>query len=94
MITRIPLTKNFAAGSDYEEVDIRLNFGQGSGNRQCFNIVILDDMVFEGEENFTLILVPVNPPVIRTINVTVFIQDNEGKSRLQILLDINMARSS
>ena len=65
------------ADLDYEDVDISLTFGQGSSNRQCFNIVILDDTIFEGEENFILALDSDNTTVATT-NTTVFIREDDG----------------
>ena len=67
------------AGSDYEEVDTLLTFDERSWNRQCFSIMILSDSVFEGEENFNLTLESTDTTVT-TIEATVSIQDDDGKS--------------
>ena len=71
------------ADLDYEDVDISLTFDHGSSNRQCFNIVILDDTIFEGKENFMLALDSDNTTVT-TINATVFIREDDGMLFLRI----------
>ena len=59
-------------------MEIHLTFGPGSGNRQCFTVAIIDDLVIEGEENFILTLQSENATVT-TLNSSVFIRDNDGK---------------
>ena len=81
MLHLIPTTYffhiSFPAGSDYEEVNVTLTFSQDSGNRQCFTITILDNSVFEDEENFILMILTESTPVT-TVNASVFITDDEG----------------
>ena len=68
----------YTAGSDYEEVNTLLTFSEGS---ECFDIVILDDSIFEGEENFTLTLQSANATnaTIASINTVITIRDNDGE---------------
>lgn len=68
----------FIAGSDYEEVAVRLNLDRNSNDNLCFNIVILDDSVFEFEENFILTLKSLGDAAIRTINASVIIESDDG----------------
>ena len=56
-----------------------LFFGHGSGNRQCLNIIIMDDSVLEGEESFLLVLLS-DSAEVTTRNASVSIRDNDGKS--------------
>ena len=59
-------------------VTVHLTFGQGSGNRQCFNVMVLDDLVYEEEENFILTMQSENVTIL-TLNASVLIQDDDRK---------------
>ena len=78
MIAVLIILISYTAGSDYEEVNTLLTFSQGS---ECFDIVILDDSIFEGEENFTLTLQSANATnaTIASINTVITIRDNDGE---------------
>ena len=54
-----------------------LMFDHGSSSRQCLNITIMDDSVFEGEESFLLVLQS-DSAGVTTRNASVSIQDNDG----------------
>ena len=69
-------------------VSFSLSTGSRNIRRNCFNVFLLDDSVYESTESFTLDLVPeanitgvvVNPDVTE-----VFILDNDGKNPHEIL---------
>lgn len=64
------------AGSDYEDISpVTLSFSE-SITRQCFNICIINDDIFEKRESVLLFLSAI--PEVRVTQVTVNIIDDEG----------------
>ena len=67
-------------------VDVILIFGDAT-RRDCFDVEIVNDVLVEGEEQFSLVLMedPFSPPPINTVffpNVTdITITDRDGKSQ-------------
>ena len=75
-------TKDLAdAGSDYVSRVLPLVFPDGStdGARQCVNITVIDDSVYEPDETFTVRLTAITSRV-ETANAetTITITDDEG----------------
>ena len=73
------------AGSDYEQVSAPLTFPTGSvaGDMQCVNISIVDDVVFEGDETFTVTLTVTTSGVMERNTVTIVtIRDDDRKRDL------------
>ena len=70
------------SGSDYEQVSAPLTFPTGSvaGDMQCVNISIVDDVVFEGDETFTVTLTVTTPGVMEGNTLTIVtIRDDDRK---------------
>ena len=70
-------------GYDYEFGTYNIKFSTGV-TRIAFNVLINDDNIFEGNENFTLIIdqfsLPKNVTVVEpNIAATVTIVDNDGE---------------
>ena len=69
-----------------ETLDVILFF-ENATRRDCFNVEIINDVLVEGEEQFSLVLMedPFSPPPINTVffpNVTdITITDRDGKSQ-------------
>lgn len=61
---------------DYREVSTQLTFGVV--DVQCITIPIVNDLEFEGQEEFLLVLQPEGDISVRVRNASVFIIDNDG----------------
>ena len=66
--------------TDYESVSILMTYS-GNTTRQCFNLIIYDDSIFESEEGFFLVTVPTETAMsyVGVLNASVFIEDDDGK---------------
>ena len=66
---------------DHEQISAPLTFPTGSvaGDMQCVNISIVDDVVFEGDDTFTLTLTVTTPGVMEGNTVTIVFRDGRRK---------------
>ena len=75
------LYKLAIAGSDYVERTVVLTFAPTSSPRQCVDVSILDNLIFEGEESFSAQLVPNDATTVimapRTVAVTITDEDRK-----------------
>lgn len=50
----ILMIKNNAGGTDFDDGNITLNFNTSSSSRVCFDPRIIEDSMYEGDEQFLL----------------------------------------
>ncbi len=72
----ISLNALTTANTDFEDIEIALTFGPGFSNRQCFNVSIFDDNVFESDERFFLIL---SGERLNAVETSILIENTEGE---------------
>ena len=72
-------------GSDYIGIDE--TFTVGPGERRCFNITIVDDVVAERSESVHVLLTSAGPPHIFSHSLYFSVRDNDGE--FYIMLDYN-----
>ena len=67
-----------AVGEDYQQVSVVLTFGEDS-ERSCVQIELVNDTIFEGPENLTVVLTTMERVVTLVPDTaTVTIQDDDG----------------
>ena len=76
------------AGSDYVERTVALTFTPTSSPRQCVDVSILDNLIFEGEESFSAQLVPDDETtvIMAPSNVAVTITDEDCTHNFTIII--------
>ena len=79
-----------AVSADYQQVSVVLTFGEAS-ERSCVQIELVNDTIFEGPENLTVVLSTLET-VVRLVpdTATVTIQDDDGGCECTVL-SINQA---
>ena len=68
-----------AVGEDYQQVSVVLTFGEDS-ERSCVQIELVNDTIFEGPENLTVVLTTLEDAVTLLPNTTqILIRDDDSE---------------
>lgn len=80
---------------DYSKLLLTVPFSQSDGNRLCFHVTIIDDLLLEHDENFILLLTSTDSAVSVKLNVTtVTILDDDAVILALQPMQLTVAESS